>query len=206
MGLAKDMVKDNKKIILLTLGLLVMSVVGVFFINNGILNITPTTVYEDLYTQPEVMIEEGVDYKVVIRTIYGDIKIDLYEDKAPNAVNSFLFLISEDFYDGLKFHKVITDFVLQAGDHIGDGNGNPGYELEQDVNDIEVDEYSVSMVNGSQFFIVPKGADVSQLSDYTVMGEVIGGFSVVDAIEKVAVEEYKPINDVTISSILIIEE
>lgn len=206
MGFAKDIVKDNKKIILLTLGLLTMSIVGMFLINNGILNFTPSTMYEDLYTQPNEVIEEEIDYKAVIKTIYGDIKIDLYEDKAPNAVNSFLFLVGEDFYDGLKFHKVITDFVLQAGDHIGDGNGNPGYELEQDINDLEIDEYSMSMVNGSQFFIVPKGADVSQLSEYTVMGEVISGFSVVDAIEKVAVDEYIPQNDVTISSILIIEE
>jgi cyclophilin family peptidyl-prolyl cis-trans isomerase len=206
MGLFKDMIKDNKKILLLTLGLLIMSLVGVFFLNNGIVGIGSNIDYSGLYTQPEEMIEQGIDYKAIIKTEFGDIKIDLFEKEAPNSVNSFVFLASKDFYDGLKFHKVITDFVIQAGDHLGDGNGNPGYQLEKDSNNIEFKEYSVAMANGSQFFIVPQGADLSTFTSYTVMGEVVSGFSVVDAIEKVSVKDYVPVNDLTISSILIIEE
>ena len=206
MGLVKDMVKDNKKILLLTLGLLVMSIVGVFLMNKGLLSIGSNLSSTGLYIQPEDMIEEGIDYSAVVKTVYGDITIDLFEDEAPNSVNSFLFLASNDFYDGLKFHKVIADFVIQAGDHLGDGNGNPGYKLEPDTNNIQFKEYSVAMANGSQFFIVPQGADLSQFSGYIVMGEVVSGFSVVDAIEKVRVDEYTPTSDVTISSILITEE
>ena len=208
MGLLKDMYKDNQKIILLTLGLLVMSVVGVFLMNNGIVGIDTDIVQEKLYSKPLEILEDGIDYKAIIKTVYGDIKIDLFEKESPNAVNSFVFLASEDFYDGLSFHKVIEDFVIQAGDHVGDGNGNPGYELANDRNNLPMKEYSVVMANGSQFFIVLDGATLSDFSDYTVMGEVVSGKTVVDAIEKVSVDEktYKPVNDVTISSVLILEE
>jgi cyclophilin family peptidyl-prolyl cis-trans isomerase len=207
MGLAKDVFKDNKKILLLTLGLFLVSILGVFLLNQNILNIGSDIVQDQLYTQPENVLDEGVDYKAEIRTEFGDIEIDLYEEQSRNAVNSFIFLAGEDFYDGLTFHKVIKDFVIQAGDHVGDGTGNPGYTLEQDTNSLEVNEYTVCMANASQFFIVPQGADISQLQEYPVIGEVTGGYAVVDAIEKVTVnDEYKPLNDLTISSILIIEE
>jgi cyclophilin family peptidyl-prolyl cis-trans isomerase len=207
MGIAKDVFKDNKKILLLTLGLFLVSILGVFLLNQNIINIGSDIVQDQLYTQAENVLDEGVDYKAEIRTEFGDIEIDLYEEQSPNAVNSFLFLAGEDFYDGLTFHKVIKDFVIQAGDHVGDGTGNPGYTLEQDSSDLEVKEYTVCMANASQFFIVPQGVDSSQFSSYPVIGEVISGYAVVDAIEKVTVDdEYKPLNDLTISSILIIEE
>jgi len=207
MGLAKDIFKDNKKILLLALGLFAMSVIGVFLLNQDVLKVGSDIVQEQLYTQPENVLDEGIDYHAQIRSEFGSIEIDLYEDQSPNAVNSFIFLAGEDFYDGLTFHKVIKDFVVQAGDHVGDGTGNPGYALEQDRNDLEVEEYSVCMANASQFFIVPQGADVSQLQDYPVIGDVTEGYAVVDAIEKVTVDDnYKPLNDIKISSILIIEQ
>jgi cyclophilin family peptidyl-prolyl cis-trans isomerase len=207
MGIAKDVFKDNKKILLLTLGLFLVSIVGVFLLNQNIIDMGSDIIQEQLYTQPENVLQEGIDYHARIRTEFGDIEIDLYEEQSPNAVNSFVFLVGEDFYDGLTFHKVIKDFVIQAGDHVGDGTGNPGYTLEQDENSLEVNEYTVCMANASQFFIVPQGVDSSQFSSYPVIGEVISGYAVVDAIEKVTVDdEYKPLNDLTISSILIIEE
>lgn len=205
MGLFKDIVKDNKKILLLTLGLLVMSVAGAFLMNNGLISVSPT-LNNSLYTQPDSMIEEGIDYKAIIKTIFGDIKVDLYEDQSPVAVNSFLFLVSKDFYNGLTFHRVIPNFLIQAGDHIGNGEGNPGYEIDMDVNNLQFREYDMGMVNGSQFFIVTKGANLSDFSNYSVMGSVESGFSVIDAIEKVSTKGDKPVNDVTISSILISEE
>ncbi len=207
MGLAKDIFKDNKKILLLALGLLLMSVIGVFLLNRNIINVGSDIVQEQLYTQLEDVLDEGIDYHAQIRSEFGNIDIDLYEDRSPNAVNSFVFLAGEDFYDGLTFHKVIKNFVIQAGDHVGDGTGNPGYALEQDRNDLEVEEYSICMANASQFFIVPQGADTSQLQDYPVLGKVTAGYAVVDAIEKVTVDDnYKPLNDIKISSILIIEQ
>jgi cyclophilin family peptidyl-prolyl cis-trans isomerase len=184
-----------------------MSVVGVYLLNGNILNVNPTGIDTGPYTQPRDVLQEGTDYKTRIRTIYGDIEIDLYEQQSPNAVNSFIFLSGENFYDGLTFHKVIPNFVLQAGDQVGDGTGTPGYTLELDTNQLEVEEYTVCMANASQFFIVPRGADTAQLQEYTVIGKVTSGFSVVDAIERVTIDEnYKPLNDVEITSVLIIEK
>jgi cyclophilin family peptidyl-prolyl cis-trans isomerase len=207
MGLAKDIVKDNKKILLLTLGLFVMSIIGIFLLRENFLGTNSGIVKPGLYTQPDNVLEEDIDYGAIIKTEYGDIQIDLYEDTTPNAVNSFVFLAGEDFYNGLTFYKVIPNFVIQAGDHVGDGTGNPGYSLKTDETPIQVKEYSVCMANASQFFIVPQGADINQLLDYPVIGEVISGFAVVDTIEKVPIDEnYKPLNDITINSILILED
>lgn len=206
MRLVKDIFKENKKILLLTLGLFLVIVIGVFFLNLDTLN--STDIVDRLtYTKPEYVIREGIDYEAVIRTEYGDINIELYEDQSPNAVNSFVFLAGENFYDGLTFHKVVKNFVIQAGDQLGNGEGSPGYTLELDESQLEVEKYSVCMANASQFFIVSSGADTAQLQGYPVIGEVISGYAVVDAIEKVAVnDEYRPIRDVTINSILIEEK
>lgn len=207
MGLAKDMVKDNKKILLLTLALFLMSVIGVFLLRGGFLKVDSDLVQSGIYTQPRDVLQQGVDYSAIIRSEYGDIEIELYEKDSPNAVNSFVFLSGEGFYDNLTFYKVVPNLVIQAGDQIGDGSGDPGYKLEADENQLEVEEYSVCMANGSQFFIVPQGADITNLLNYPVIGKVTRGFSVVDTIEKVPIDEnYRPINDISINSILIIEE
>lgn len=207
MGLAKDIIKDNQKILLLALTLFVMSIIGVFLMNNNLLKVRPDIIQQGLYTQPQEVLEEGVDYSAVIKTEYGDIEIELYEDRAYNAVNSFVFLAGNDFYNGLTFHKVIPNFVVQGGDHIGDGTGDPGYVLDLDVNSLEVEQYSVCMANASQFFIVPKGAVLDDLQDYPVIGEVVSGFAIVDAIERVPVDsKYKPVNEIEIVSILITEK
>jgi cyclophilin family peptidyl-prolyl cis-trans isomerase len=207
MGLAKDIVKDNKKILLLALGLLAMSVIGVLLLENNMLKIEPEIIQKGQYSKPKDVLQEGIDYHARIRTEFGDIEIDLYEEQSPNAVNSFVFLAGEDFYDGLTFHKVIKDFVIQAGDQVGDGTGDPGYTLEPDSNSLKVEEYSVCMANASQFFIVPQGADSSQFSPYPVIGKVTDGLAVINALEKVSVDEnYKPLDDITINSVLIIEK
>jgi cyclophilin family peptidyl-prolyl cis-trans isomerase len=207
MGLAKDIIKDNKKILLLTLGLFIMSIAGVFLLRSNMLGTDTGVIKPGPYIGPEDIIDEEVDYSAVLETEYGDIEIELYDDESVNAVNSFLFLASEDFYDGLTFYKVIKDFVIQAGDQVGDGTGDPGYELESDDIQLDVKEYSVCMANASQFFIVPKGADINALLTYPVIGEVKSGFAVVDTIEKVPVDEnYKPVNEITINNVLIIEE
>lgn len=206
MSLIKDMLKDNKQILLLTLGILVLSVVGVFMMGTGMIGVEDTLVKRQTYTQPDEMLEEGIDYKAILRTSYGEIKIDLYQNDAPNAVNSFVFLASRNFYDGLTFHKVIENFVVQAGDHVGDGTGDPGYILERDSNSRPIEEYSVFMANASQFFIIPSGTKLSEFREYTPMGKVVEGYTVIDAIEKAEVDNYKPINDISINSILILEE
>jgi cyclophilin family peptidyl-prolyl cis-trans isomerase len=207
MGIAKDIVKDNKKILLLTGGLLVVSILGTFLLNKDFLQFGSDNVQVGQYSKAENVLQEGIDYKASIRTEYGDINIDLYEKESPNAVNSFVFLSGEDFYDDLTFYKVVKNFVIQAGDQVGDGSGNPGYTLDQDLNNLNPDEYTVCMANASQFFIILPGASLDQFGEYPIIGTVTSGFSVVDTIAKVSVDDgYKPLNDISINSILIIEE
>ena len=114
------------------------------------------------YDKPEQVIEEGVDYAAIIHTSCGDIEIDLLEEKAPKTVNSFIFLSQEGFYDGLTFHRIVSNFVIQGGDPEGTGQGGSGYVVPDEFPD-KGNEYifgTVAMANagpnttGSQFFIV----------------------------------------------------
>ncbi len=147
---------------------------------------------------PEFTIDTSKDYSAVIKTSYGNITVDLYEKSAPNTVNNFVFLANEDFYDGLTFHRVVEDFVIQGGDPLGTGVGGPGYAFDDEVSPTDrFTPYKLAMANagldsfgrgtnGSQFFITTKNSDTTHLSgSHTIFGEVTAGFSVVDEIEKV---------------------
>ena len=114
------------------------------------------------YRKPEQVLEEGVDYRAVISTSCGDIEMDLFEDEYPKTVNSFVFLAREGFYDGLTFHRIVGNFVIQGGDPEGTGGGGPGYDVPDEFPEKgNVYEFGVvAMANagpgttGSQFFIV----------------------------------------------------
>ena len=140
----------------------------------------------------------------------GDIKIELYPEKAPNTVKSFIYLVQNGFYDGLTFHRVIPGFVIQGGDPNGDGTGGPGYQIKGEFpnngfkkNNLKHTRGMVSMARtlysndsaGSQFFIVLE--DLPDLDgDYAVFGKVIEGMYVVDAIADVKTDSNdKPIED-----------
>lgn len=204
----QSVLKDNKKILLLSFGLLVVCVVVVFGLDSGIYSPLNSLVSEkETYTQAEDVLEEGIDYNMLVKTIYGDIQIDLYEDTAPKAVNSLLFLAGKGYYSDLTFHKVIKDFVIQAGDTKGDGTGHPGYTIPLE-NATSFLEYSVGMGNASQFFIVLPNADTSSFNgEYTVVGRVTKGYDVVDSISKVTVDDnYKPVNAVKIVNVQVLED
>jgi cyclophilin family peptidyl-prolyl cis-trans isomerase len=219
MSVAGDAIKDNKKILLLAFGLLAVSVIGLILTREGMVmpedNLvqTPKT---DTYSQPEQVLEEGVDYGAVIKTSMGDIEIDLFEDETPKTVNSFLFLSKERFFDDLIFHRVIQDFVIQGGDPKGDGTGGPGYQIEDEITDRTYEGYTLGMANsgpntnGSQFFItsgnIPEQSIQALNGNYTIFGKVTKGFAVVDAIERVETDANdKPVNPVVIESVQIIE-
>jgi cyclophilin family peptidyl-prolyl cis-trans isomerase len=219
MSIAGDAIKDNKKILLLAFGLLAVAVIGLILTREGMvmpedsLVQTPKTT---TYSQPEQVMEEGVDYGAVIKTSMGDIEIDLFEDEAPITVNSFLFLSKERFYDDLIFHRVIKDFVIQAGDPKGDGTGGPGYQIVDEITERTYEPYTLGMANsgpntnGSQFFIttgdIPDQSLEALDGKYTIFGKVTSGFAVVDAIERVKTDvNDKPVNSVVIESIQIVE-
>lgn len=218
MGAVGDAVKDNKKILFLVLGLLFVSVAGLYFTKNNMnTNLTNDLVKKKSYTKAQDVLKEGVDYRAIIKTNLGNIEIDLLEKETPLAVNNFLFLAGEKFYDGITFHRVVKDFVIQTGDPTGTGSGGPGYSFKDEDTDRQYQAYSVGMANsgvdtnGSQFFITV-GSIPEQYIDalnsrvYTLFGQVVDGFAIVDSIGRVEVNSNdKPINPVTIESIQIIE-
>lgn len=125
----------------------------------------------------------------------GEVEIELYPNKAPNTVNNFIALIEDNFYDGLIFHRVIPDFMIQGGDPEGTGMGDPGYSIKGEFssndfdNDLKHEPGVLSMARsqdpdsaGSQFFIVT--GDGSHLDgEYAAFGKVIDGMDVVEDIE-----------------------
>jgi cyclophilin family peptidyl-prolyl cis-trans isomerase len=219
MSVAGDAIKDNKKILLLAFGLLAVSVVGLILTREGMVMPEDTLVQTPkttTYSQPEQVMGEGVDYGAVIKTSVGDIEVDLFEEEAPVTVNSFLFLTKERFHDNLIFHRVIKDFVIQAGDPRGDGTGGPGYQIEDEITERTYEPYTLGMANsgpntnGSQFFITTGEIPDQNLKaldgNYTIFGKVTSGFAVVDAIERVETNANdKPVNPVVIESIQIVE-
>lgn len=204
----KDSLGESKKFLLLAVVLLIILVAIAVLIKSGLYSPSGGILSDrESYTQPDNVIDEKYDYSIVITTIYGDIEIDLYEDIAPQNVNSLLFLMSKRYYDGLTFYKVIKNFVIQTGDAVGDGSGDPGYTVKKE-NLVDFKNYDVGMANASQFFIVLQNSSKKSLDkQYPVVGKVTSGFAVLDSIAKVEVDtNYKPINDVIIKSIQIHEE
>ena len=204
----KDALGENKKFLLLALALLAVCALVVFSLQSG--KYPSRTLIIDkgkTYSSAERVLDEKYDYSIIVSTVYGDIFIDLYEKEAPDNVNSLLFLISKRYYEGLTFHKVVKDFVIQAGDTKGDGSGDPGYTVKRE-NLVDFNDYDVGMANASQFFIVLPNSNKQKFNgEYTLVGKVTKGFAVVDSIAKVEVnEDYKPVNDVVIKSILIQED
>jgi cyclophilin family peptidyl-prolyl cis-trans isomerase len=126
-----------------------------------------------------------------IHTTQGVVEVELFDEDAPNTVENFTKLSRDGFYDGITFHRVIPDFMIQGGCPRGDGTGGPGYEFEDEANDHQVVRGALAMANrgpntnGSQFFIVTTEAAPWLNGKHTVFGRVTDGMDVVDAISGV---------------------
>jgi cyclophilin family peptidyl-prolyl cis-trans isomerase len=127
----------------------------------------------------------------ILHTSEGDVALELFPDDAPKTVENFAKLARDGFYDGLAFHRVIPDFMIQGGDPRGDGTGGPGYEFEDEINEHRVERGALAMANsgpntnGSQFFIVTADACPWLDGKHTVFGNVVSGQDVVDRISQV---------------------
>jgi peptidyl-prolyl cis-trans isomerase B (cyclophilin B) len=127
--------------------------------------------------------------QAVMSTSEGDITIDLFDDAAPKTVENFTKLANDGFYDGLTFHRIIKDFMIQGGCPEGTGRGGPGYTFEDEFNDHKVERGALAMANagpntnGSQFFIVTTPAAPWLDGKHTVFGKVVDGMDVVDKLE-----------------------
>jgi len=124
-----------------------------------------------------------------MKTSEGDIVLELFDEDAPKTVSNFKKLASDGFYDGLVFHRVIDDFMIQGGCPQGTGTGGPGYTFEDEINDHKVVRGALAMANagpntnGSQFFIVTTDAAPWLDGKHTVFGRVTSGMDVVDQLE-----------------------
>jgi peptidyl-prolyl cis-trans isomerase B (cyclophilin B) len=145
-------------------------------------------------------------------TSEGPITIELFDEDAPKTVQNFKDLAAKGFYDGLIFHRVIKDFMIQGGCPQGTGTGGPGYQFEDEFNDHKVVRGALAMANagpdtnGSQFFLVTTPAASWLDGKHTVFGQITEGLDVVDKIEgKPTDARDKPTEDVRIESLTIAE-
>lgn len=138
-------------------------------------------------TPPALAVDVNKQYTATIKTSKGDVQVQLFAKDAPQTVNSFVFLAGHHFFDGLTFHRVVPDFVIQGGDPQGNGTGGPGYVLPDEINSHKNAAGALAMANsgpgtdGSQFYI-----DLTPQANldgrYTVFGQVVSGMDVVQAI------------------------
>jgi peptidyl-prolyl cis-trans isomerase B (cyclophilin B) len=127
--------------------------------------------------------------QATLHTSAGPIVVEFHDDDAPKTVENFRKLADDGFYDGLVFHRVIVDFMIQGGCPEGTGRGGPGYTFEDEFNDHKIERGALAMANagpntnGSQFFIVTTEAAPWLDGKHTVFGRVVEGMEAVDAIE-----------------------
>jgi len=138
---------------------------------------------------PELGIDPKKSYTATLDTNHGEIVIDLDVGRSPLTVNNFVFLADDGFYDGVIFHRVIANFMIQGGDPTGTGRGGPGYKFRDEIEGSgSYSRGTVAMANagpntnGSQFFICHQDLTGKLPKNYTLFGQVTKGMDVVDAI------------------------
>ena len=205
--------KRNKAIKYLTMILIVMTMGALLLMGCG------NSSKGDSSTGSNVSSRES-DSSLPVATIeiegYGTVKAELYPETAPNTVNNFITLANSGFYNGLKFHRIIKDFMIQGGDPKGNGTGGPGYQIEGEftsngfANNLKHTKGVLSMARaqdpnsaGSQFFIMT--GDAPHLDgQYAAFGKVISGMDVIDKVGVVKTgANDKPTQDVIIKSITV---
>jgi len=168
---------------------------------------------------PEMIIDKNKKYSADIETSKGNFKVELDAKNVPIAVNNFVFLSKNNFYDGLTFHRIVKDFMIQGGDPKGDGTGDPGYKFndEKIVGDYSPGTLAMANsganTNGSQFFIMTGDYSNGKLpKNYVIFGKVISGMDIIKNIEETPTsnngggEQSKPNEKVVINKITIEEK
>jgi peptidyl-prolyl cis-trans isomerase B (cyclophilin B) len=145
-----------------------------------------------------------------LHTNHGAIAVELFDDDAPKTVDNFRKLAQDGFYDGVVFHRVIPDFMIQGGDPTGTGSGGPGYQFEDEFNDHKIVRGALAMANagpntnGSQFFIVTAEATPWLDGKHTAFGQVRGGMDVVDRIQSAETDARdRPVDDVRMEKVTV---
>jgi peptidyl-prolyl cis-trans isomerase B (cyclophilin B) len=145
-----------------------------------------------------------------IQTNHGAIEVELFDEDAPKTVGNFTKLARDGFYNGVIFHRVIPDFMIQGGDPTGTGSGGPGYQFEDEANQHPVVRGALALANagpntnGSQFFIVTAEATPWLDGKHTVFGRVTSGMDVVDAISSLETDASdRPRDEVRMESVTV---
>jgi cyclophilin family peptidyl-prolyl cis-trans isomerase len=162
-------------------------------------------------TPPELTIDLRKVYTATLDTNHGEIVIELDVVRSPQTVNNFVFLAREGFYDGVVFHRVIENFMIQGGDPTGTGMGGPGYKFRDEIEGAgSYNRGTVAMANsgphtnGSQFFICH--TDTGLPHSYTIFGKVTSGIDTVDSIATTSTDgSDRPQSDVVINTVTITE-
>jgi peptidyl-prolyl cis-trans isomerase B (cyclophilin B) len=143
-----------------------------------------------------------------LHTNHGPIEVEFFDGEAPKTVENFRKLAADGFYDGLSFHRVIKDFMIQGGCPQGTGTGGPGYTFEDEFNEHKIERGALAMANagpdtnGSQFFIVTTDAAPWLDGKHTVFGKVTNGMDAVDKIEGTETgAQDRPVEDVIIERV-----
>jgi cyclophilin family peptidyl-prolyl cis-trans isomerase len=162
---------------------------------------------------PPMCIDVDTSYQAEIVTNHGTMTAFLYPQRAPRTVNNFVVLARYHYFDGLTFHRIIRDFVIQGGCPEGSGRGNPGYRFEDELP--EPGKYEVGSLamanagpntNGSQFFVISGGHGMQLPPQYSLFGKLIDGFDVLEAIQSVPTGSGdRPKDPVVIESVTITE-
>ena len=146
--------------------------------------------------------------QATMHTNHGQIEVDLFDEDAPKTVENFKKLSRDGFYDGLIFHRVIRDFMIQGGCPQGTGTGGPGYQFEDEFNQHKIVRGALAMANagpntnGSQFFIVTTEAAPWLDGKHTVFGQVTSGMEAIDSIEGTDTDARdKPVSDALIERV-----
>jgi len=182
-------------------------------------SVTPSATPAKSFTKAEQVIDAAkTTYSATIKTDKGDIVVSLYADKAPNTVNSFVFLAKQGYFDGITFHRVSKGFVIQTGDPTGKGTGGPGYATQDEPGQLSNKRGTLSMAKvggakefGSQFFVNLKdnpSLDYTSPGDkFYPFGEVTSGMDVVDAIGAVQTDQSeRPLQPIRIISVAVTEK
>jgi cyclophilin family peptidyl-prolyl cis-trans isomerase len=160
---------------------------------------------------PEMAVDVAKSYTATISTNKGTMVAELFPDEAPQTVNNFVFLAREGFYDGVIFHRVIPNFMIQGGDPTGTGTGGPGYRFNDERVQRKYLRGTLAMANagrntnGSQFFVMHN--DYPLPPSYTIFGKLLSGEDVLDAIATTRTgAQDRPVEPITINSITIEEK
>jgi cyclophilin family peptidyl-prolyl cis-trans isomerase len=179
---------------------------------NGCKKVAAPEPRQETLKAPKQTVEKGEELTAVVETSCGTFDIALDTTRAPKIANSFAYLAEEGFYDGLDFHRIVPEFVIQGGDPLANGTGGPGYQVtEKPPANLAYTKGVVAMAKSStdppgsaasQFFVVT-GADAGLPPEYALVGKVSSGMDVVERIGKLGTPEEKPKQTVLIEKMTI---